>query len=174
MKSFARQNVRRAGATMAIAAAVLSATGCGYIHQQPTTIHYSASDGVQADVADAKFRNVMVIAKDKNSPGRLLGTVVNSSDKELSLTIDTGEAQAEVKVPAKGEVRFEKQETLLNPVGKAPGELLKDTKISSGSQSTTANIPVLDGTLDEYQQYLPNLADSNSSTSEPSSSASHS
>ncbi|MCT1368488.1 hypothetical protein [uncultured Kocuria sp.] len=165
MKSFARQNVRRAGVTMALAAAVLSATGCGYIHQQPTTIHYAASDGVQANVADAKFRNVMVIAKDKNSPGRLLGTVVNSSDQDLTLTIDTGDAKADVKVPANGEVRFEQKETLLKPVGKAPGELLENTKISSGAQSTTANIPVLDGTLDEYKQYLPNLAETSSSPS---------
>ena len=107
----------------------------------------------------------MVIAKDKNSPGRLLGTVVNSSDKDLTLTIDTGDAKADVKVPANGEVRFEQKETLLKPVGKAPGELLENTKISSGAQSTTANIPVLDGTLDEYKQYLPNLAETSSSPS---------
>lgn len=164
MKSFGRQNVKRAGATAAIAVAVLSATaGCGYIHEQPTTIHYAASDGVHANVADAEFRNLMVIAKDKNSAGRLLGTIINSSDKEMNVTIDTGDATASVKVPADGKVQLEKQETLLKPVGKVPGETLEDTKLSVGPQSTTSNVPVLDGTLDEYQQYMPNLADTHPS-----------
>lgn len=175
MKSCARQYVKRAGATAAIAAAVLSATGCGYIHQQPTTIHYAASDGVHANVADAEFRNLMVIAKDKDSAGRLLGTIINSSDQELNVMISAGNATASVTVPANGKVQLEKKETLLNPVGKAPGELLEDTKLAAGPQSTTANIPVLDGTLEEYKQYMPNLAETQSSHSaSPSSSESSS
>ncbi|WP_129360513.1 MULTISPECIES: hypothetical protein [Micrococcaceae] len=173
MKSFARQNVKRAGATVAIAAAVLSATGCGYIHQQPTTIHYAASDGVHANVADAEFRNLMVIAKDKDSAGRLLGTIINSSDQDMDVRIDTGNATASVSVPANGKVQLEQKETILDPVSKAPGELLDGTKLSVGSQSTTANVPVLDGTLDEYKEYMPNLAETQSSSSaSPSSSQS--
>lgn len=155
-----RSGARRIGATAALAAAVLTATaGCGYIHQQPTTFHYDASDGVSANVGDIRVRNIMVVTNDAESEGRLLGTVLNGADREATVTVDTGKATARIEVPANSEVHLEDDETLVDPAGVLPGKMLEGTKISVGGQSTTTDVPVLNGALDEYRQYIPGGSD---------------
>lgn len=168
MKSSARHTIQRAGAAVALGAALLSATGCGYFYKQPTTIHYAASDGVNTDVgSDVKVRNVMVIAKDQDSPGRLLGTVTNDSDQDLTLKVDTGDATADITVGADKTVHLETLEgsetPLLKKAGAKPGMTLEHTSFTAGNHSSTANVPVLDGTLEEYKDYMPNLSEQQSS-----------
>lgn len=151
-----RQGIRRAGATAALAAAVLSTTaGCGYIQEQPTTFHYDASDGISANVGSIKGRNLMVITNDAESDGRLLGTFLNDSDKDVTVTLDAGKSSASVKVKANSETHLEDDETLLSPAGTAPGKNIENARISVGSQSTQTDIPVLDGALPEYKEYVP-------------------
>lgn len=165
MKFAASTTLKRAGAGVALAAAMLSATGCGYIYKQPTTINYAPSDGVKTDVKDVHLRNIMLIAENKDSDGRVLGTIVNNGSDEATVKFAFTSGTKSVTVPAGKTVRLEDNahKFIVSPAGEDPGKLLSDTKISVGSDTSTINIPVLDGTLDEYQEYLPNAASSDAS-----------
>lgn len=171
MKFAASSTLKRAGASVALTVALLSATGCGYIYHQPTTIHYAASDGVNADVADVDFRNIMVIAENKDSNGRILGTILNNGDKDATVEMHFATGTKTLTVPAKQEVRLEDDahKIIVSPAGEAPGMMLEGTKVSVGSDSTSINVPVLDGTLEEYKQYLPNAASADASATSPAS-----
>ncbi len=162
MKSTATTTLKRAGAAVALSAALLSATGCGYIYQQPTTIVYSASDGVMQDLATLKLRNIMVISSGSSEPGRLLGTVLNTGDSDATLEIAFPSGTKTVNVPANSEIRFEeeKNKVVLSSTGAAPGMVLKGVKTSAAGQKGELDIPVLDGTLEDYRPYLPNAAES--------------
>ena len=157
--SLARQPLRRVGAAGALGLSLLAVTGCGYIHSQPTLIQYDASDGVSADFGDVEARNIFVVANDAESEGRLLGALVNTGDQDVTVTIDTGEATAEVELPAGGEVRFDQEETLVDPAGVLPGKMLMGTTFSDGRNEATADVPVLDGALEEYREYIPGGSD---------------
>ncbi|WP_129660730.1 hypothetical protein [Rothia halotolerans] len=159
MKSYARKNVKRAGATAAIAAALLTATGCGYIHDQPTKISYDASDGVSASVGDVEANNLLVVTNAAQDEGRLLGGMVNNGERDASVEIDTGEATVQVRVPADSEVDLSEQEALVDPAGAEPGALLFGTELKSEGATTSIDMPVLDGALEQYAPFVPGGSD---------------
>ena len=167
---FATSTLKRAGAGAALAVALLSATGCGYIHHQPTTIHYAASDGVNADVADIDLRNIMVIAENEKSDGRVLGSIINNGKNDVTVDFNFESGAKSVTVKPGETVRLEDDahKLIVSPSGANPGLTLENTKVTAGSDNTTMNIPVLDGTLEEYAPYLPNAASAESSAASTS------
>lgn len=175
MKFAASTSLKRTGAVVAIGAALLSATACGPValDQQPTTIVYSASDGVMADLGDVKLRNIMVISSGENDPGRLLGTILNTGDSSATVTLKFDSGDETLTIAAGQEVRFEDSanQLIVTPTGANPGMMLMGTEVTSGSETASMDIPVLDGTLDEYEPYLPKAA-SASATSTASASES--
>ena len=181
MKNTASLTVKRASALVAIAGALLATTGCTYTNQPATTIVYSASDGQMANLLgennqqDIQLRNIMVIAADEASQGRVLGTILNQTEEDATVTLAFPTKTLTVEVPAGQEVRLENDENelLLAEAGANPGLLLKDVEVSSNVTSSTAtfNVPVLDGTLEEYAPYLPTAAVTPSATETASSNA---
>lgn len=179
MKNTASVTVKRASALVAIAGALLATTGCTYTNQPATTIVYSASDGQMANLLgennqqDIQLRNIMVIAADEASQGRMLGTILNQTEEDATVTLAFPTETLTVEIPAGQEVRLENDENelLLAEAGANPGLLLKDVEVSSNvTSSTTAfNVPVLDGTLEEYAPYLPTAAVTPSATETASS-----
>ena len=159
MKSYARKNVTRAGATAALAAALLTATGCGYIHDQPTKISYDASDGVSASVGDIEANNLLVVTNAAQDEGRILGGLVNNGERDAALQIDTGEATARIQVPANSEVDLSDREVLVDPTGAEPGALLFGTELRSADSTTSIDMPVLDGALEQYAPFVPGGSD---------------
>lgn len=167
--------LKRVAASALIGVAALGTSACGYIYQQPTTIIYSASDGQRANLLDEKqkeviqLRNIMVIAQDADSAGRLLGTVLNQGEKDATVTLAFPQETLTLEVPAGKEIRLEEEanELLLEKAGAAPGLLLENVKVSADtvSETTSFNVPVLDGALEEYAPYLPNLASAAASAS---------
>lgn len=115
----------------------------------------------------------MVIAADEASQGRVLGTILNQTEEDATVTLAFPTETLTVEVPAGQEVRLENDENelLLAEAGANPGLLLKDVEVSSNvTSSTTAfNVPVLDGTLEEYAPYLPTAAVTPSATETASS-----
>ncbi|MGV3016654.1 hypothetical protein [Rothia sp. 88186D007BW] len=171
MKNTASMTLKRVSALAAIAGAMLATTGCTYTNQPATTIVYSASDGQMVNLIgengqqDIQLRNIMVIAADETSQGRLLGTILNQTEEDATVTLAFPTETLTLKIPAGQEVRLEddKNQLLLDKAGVAPGLLLKDVEVSSTVTpgTETFNVPVLDGTLEEYAPYLPTTAASN-------------
>ncbi|MDO5618045.1 DUF4179 domain-containing protein [Kocuria sp.] len=156
MNIAARKKVKMAGLCAAVVAATLSVTGCSYINPQATTMAYSPGDGIVEEMDQVSLNNILIVAESENDPGRLLGTVVNKTDEDLTLTVTTDQASAEIEVPANGETRLEDSdnETLLDPAGAQPG-LMVETTFDTGSTELTKSVPILDHTFPRYAEYIP-------------------
>lgn len=160
MKNAARKKLQHFGLGAAAAAALLTATGCGYVSPQATADEYAPSDGIQAELGDVSVRNLMILAEDENSEGRVIGTVINDSAEPATLTIDADGATAEVEVPANGQVMLEKAEPVtIDQAGAMPG-LMVETELEADGQSSTQSVPVLDHTYPRYASLMPGGAPS--------------
>ena len=153
------QRGKLAMATAALGIGLLSVTGCGYTNPQATGMEYAASDGTQANVGPLQLRNMMIISGAEDKPGRVIGAVYNTSAEDVTLTI-LGAAGAQTQVPVKPNsytlLNDSTDEAILSTTGGAPGSLV-EVSISEDAtnQDTKFKVPVLDGTISDYQQYLP-------------------
>ncbi|MDP5226689.1 MULTISPECIES: hypothetical protein [Arthrobacter] len=148
---------KRALAAAAMGVGLLAATtACSATSPQQTTHQYAASDGVNAQFADLKIRNAMVVSDGEKNPGRLLGTIFNGSASDVVVTVNGAEgSQTQVRVKANNEVSLDAGDpAVLSTTGAKPGALV-DLKFSGEGQNLTVQVPVLDGTIKEYRPFLP-------------------
>lgn len=167
--------VQRISLIAAIGLGALSATGCSYINPQATTMTISPSDGVRADLGKLELRNMMVVSNGKDQPGRVLGAVFNTSESPITLTINGSAGSQTQLVVAPGTPAYlttESDASILSTVAGTPGtiETLKLTQTGPGDQTLSMGVPVMDGTLKEYQHYVPTAMPSE--TASPSGTAS--
>ncbi|WP_425256449.1 MULTISPECIES: hypothetical protein [unclassified Pseudarthrobacter] len=146
-------------ATAALGISLLSVAGCGYINPQQTTHQYSSSDGIRADVGPLQLRNILIVSTGGDEPGRVIGAVYNSSSEDVKLTITGAEgSETQIPVPAKSHTLLNESadEAILDTTGDIPGSLV-DVKVVEDATNVeqTVRVPVVDGTLPEYQPYLP-------------------
>ena len=180
MRSTAMNRAQRG--KLALTAAALGASlltaGCGYITPQQTSHQYSASDGIRADLGPLQLRNILIVSKGENEPGRLIGAVYNSSSKDVKLTVNGAKgSQTEVPVKANGYTLLNQDSdaAVLSTTGGKPGSLVELKVSENGTNvSNTVKVPVLDATLKEYKDYLPTPSASETSSSSASPSASSS
>lgn len=160
MRNTAMNRVQRgklAMAAVAIGAGLLSVTGCGYINAQQTSHQYAASDGVKADLGSLQLRNMMIVSTAEDKPGRVIGAVFNQSSSDATLVINGANgAQTSIPVKAKSQTYLNEDSdaAILSTSGGKPGSLVT-VSISTGSDSAKLQVPVMDGSLVEYQKYLP-------------------
>ncbi|MFN3865620.1 MAG: hypothetical protein ACK4MD_02780 [Demequina sp.] len=141
----------------AIAVAALVLAGCSYVNPITTQQNYAASDGVQMIGGDFDALNLMVITAGQGEPAVLLGALHNPSadDIEVEISFDAQTATS-VSVPGGSTVQL----TPLDGVevtGTAPvmPGLLVEVGFATGANGFfTTEVPVLDGTLSEYQPVL--------------------
>ncbi|MFJ2619632.1 hypothetical protein [Glutamicibacter sp. NPDC087344] len=148
---------RRIAASLAVAALAFGVTSCGAINEQSTATDYAASDGINVDVADAEVRNLMFVTNAEATEARLIGTVVNSSDSDLNLQIKAANATpVTVSVPAEGEIKLEDDanETVISNLNVAAGRHA-DTQFTASGTTVDFSVPVVDGTLAEYRDFVP-------------------
>ncbi|MFL4475915.1 hypothetical protein ACIPVK_18125 [Paeniglutamicibacter sp. MACA_103] len=147
---------RRVVAAAALAMLSLGVTSCGAINEQATTFQYAASDGIVLNVGALEVRNLMLVTKSATDKARLIGSVVNSTDKPATLDLTLASGSVSIKVPAKSVLNLEKPENekTVPSAGVLPGAQAKAT-LAVGSGSQDVGIPVVDGTLEEYREYVP-------------------
>ena len=154
---------RRFFAPLALAAAVITgASGCTLSAEIANLQPYDPSDGVSADVGDLALRNILLIKNDQGD-ANLVMTVVNNSGENVSLNVQfdgvgsrTTESLAIADFPARTRIGDVPEDGIimrspdlemggLFPVyfeyGAYPGELVL--------------VPVLDGSLAEYELLVP-------------------
>ncbi|MCF8549818.1 MAG: hypothetical protein K9G09_02850 [Pontimonas sp.] len=154
---------RRFFAPLVLAAAVITGTtGCTLSAEIATMKEYDPSDGVGADIGDLALRNILLISNDAGE-ANLVMTVVNTSGDDVTLNVQFDDGSARItqslELPAVPErtrigdnpsagVLVSGPELIvggLYPVyfeyGNVPGELVF--------------VPVLDGTLPEYELLVP-------------------
>lgn len=146
---------RRIAASLALAGLALGVTSCGTINQQATTASYAPSDGIVENVGDAKVRNLMLVTDAEHNEARFIGSIVNGTDTSVSLSIDVASTDiVEFTVGANGALKLEDEEFSVSGLGIGPGEHAPATMVSGG-ESIETTIPVVDGTLEEYRDFVP-------------------
>ena len=156
MMTAQKNRARRAVAAAALAVLALGVTSCGAINPQATSMQYAASDGIILDVADLEVRNLMFVTKSANDEARVLGSVVNNTATAQTLELKLATGSVSIPVAAKSVVKLEDDanKVLLTSTGVIPGEQAQTT-VLAGSDSATAFVPVVDGVLEEYRQFVP-------------------
>lgn len=133
----------------------LGISGCSLAPQ--STTHNPPSDGIVEDLGPVLLRNILIVGRDDETAGRLIGTVFNTGDEPVDLSISAGDASTSITIQGQGEVRFEDEtadDASLEGLVDLPGSLIAvDFRIES--EDATFNVPVLDGTLPEYREYVP-------------------
>lgn len=145
----------------AIGIGAMAFTGCSAINQQSTTMQVTLSDGVNLNMGQLEMRNVLIISEAAGAPGNIVGTFYNSSDSDITLTLNGSQgAQADVTVaPGTPTVlSVDSARVELDPVSEAPGAVEKLKLSTSAGESKELTVPVLDGTLAEYKQMVPTAA----------------
>lgn len=154
----------RIASSIALAAAIaLGASGCTLIAPQATLIPYAPSDGIDVTVDGVNVRNLMLIADETGENFNVVFSSVNLTDEERDLTITfTGEgsqtAKAEFTIPT-GNTRFGNPDGAEVPVlvsipGLEPGQTVDAYLKTANSSEQQQYIPVLDGELGEYKDYV--------------------
>jgi len=143
-----------------LAAVLLS--GCTFTAEIANLEPYDPSDGVGATLDDVTIRNAMLITSD-GGEANLVMTVINESGEDTELVVQFGEGEsrqtATLVLPAQPE---------LTQVGTSLDNQLvvEDADLIAGAlfpvyfqhgvvQGEQLNVPVLDGTLPEYELLVP-------------------
>ncbi len=166
------QRAQRLSLIAALGIGALAFTGCTAINPQSTTMIYSASDGVRLDLGKMELRNVLIISEAAGEAGRVTGSFYNQSDSDITLTF-SGTAGSQTEITVKPGVpvilNSENDAATLSTVEQPPGSVESIQLRTSGAESNTATlqVPILDGTLQEYKDLVPTTAPSSEATSMP-------
>ncbi|WP_425955999.1 hypothetical protein [Xylanimonas sp. McL0601] len=143
-------------AALIAAAGVLALSACA---PAMTINPYSPSDGTRVDVTDAlRGVNLLVVAVAQGGSGAVEGALVNRTDESqtFTLTVD-GASPVRVTVDPAQTVTLGTdggEDVVLDTVAEAPGSYL-DASLDVAGQSKDFKLPVLDGTLPEYEGAVP-------------------
>lgn len=154
----------RIASSIALAAALaLGATGCSLIAPQGTLEPYAPSDGRDISTKNVDVRNIMLVADETGENFNVVFSAVNRSGSTQQLTINfvgagSASASAEFDIPT-GNTRFgnpdgEQTPVLVSLPGLAAGATVTAYFQAAGSPEVEYKVPVLDGTLAEYRDYV--------------------
>lgn len=142
-------------------ALALMAAGCSAVNPITTQQAYDASDGMSVEVGDVRGLNLLVVTEAEGSPAVLLGAFTNPTDETVTVVVSLGDADgAPVEVPAGATVVLGGQDAETSVTGTAPaapGRIASVTLATDGTGAVEALVPVVDGTLPEYQEELAGL-----------------
>ncbi|MBG6085201.1 hypothetical protein [Zhihengliuella flava] len=147
---------RRVLATAALAVATLSAAGCGAINDQATTDEYAPSDGVMFTAGDLEVRNLMLVTNSADEEARVLGSLVNDSADAARVNLQVDGSSVSIEVPAESVTKLEDDanKTVVPSAGEEPGALAT-VNVTVNGTAQEEPVPVVNGALSEYRQYLP-------------------
>ncbi len=146
----------------AAAVTVLALTGCTFFTPVATMKPYDPSDGVGTEIGELAIRNVLLIANDSNE-ATLVMTVVNNAEDDIVLNLQYGDADVRVTESvtlAGGQSRTRVGDDPVTTI------VVSDPTLTVGAlfplyaeygdvPGEVILVPVLDGTLLEYELYVP-------------------
>jgi hypothetical protein len=149
----------RAAAAAAIAALViLGVSACAPI---ASLKHYDPSDGVSTTVGQVKVLNALVLSK-SGKDGNLLFSAYNPTSELIQLNVQYGASADRTTVhaalPPDTTTNFgygKKGQFLLSGIDVKPGSLAHVYFQYGDEEGSQLTIPVLDGSLPQYQNLLP-------------------
>ena len=139
----------------------IALAGCNFFTPQTTLKPYDASDGVSGKVGEVAILSALVLSDDGVS-GNLVFSAVNSSDKDVTLTVQYPSngtpTDIELDVPAASTGNFgfgDYGQVFLTDIDTQPGAVMPIYFQYGDAQGQQLGVPVLDGTLAQYSDLLP-------------------
>lgn len=120
----------------------------------PDEDHYAIAVGSNKDFAGLELRSIFIVTSGENEPGRILGTIFNKTDENIDLVIGDRDDELPLSIPDGGKVEFQDSPTVLNSTEARPGART-DLTIEAQGNTTSFDVAVLDGTLEQYAPYVP-------------------
>lgn len=158
MNARAAMSIVLAGVTAAVLA------GCGFVTPIATQFQYDPSDGVSTAVGDVTVQNVLVLTED-GEDGNLLFTAVNHSESSVDLglqyLVDGTKVDLTLELDAKSSTNFgfgDDGQLLLEGIDTPAGSLIALYFQYGNEVGSQIDVPVLDGSLEQYTPYLPTPA----------------
>lgn len=146
-------------APVGILTAALVVSGCSPVL---TNRPYAASDGVRvewSEQAQVRGENLMLLAAESGGEARLLGGLTNGGSEAAAIELGfVGGEATTVEVPADSTVLLTGQgesDIVLAAVPEGPGATVPMVFMTAEQGSVTVEVPVLDGTLEEYSDLVP-------------------
>lgn len=132
-------------------AAVLPVTGCT---PPPAEDHYAVAVGSNTDFAGLELRSVFIVTAAENAPGRVLGTIFNTTGEEVTLVMGDRDDQLPVSIPGVGKVGFDVVQVVLRSTEAPPGART-DLTLQANGETAELGVAVVDGTLEQHAPFVP-------------------
>lgn len=155
---------RAVASVVLVGALVAGTTGCTFFTRQVTQEAYDPGDGVSATVGDISIDNALAISDDGENANLIL-TLSNSGDTTRKVLLQyesDGEKTDVFQFVGAGEtvsLGDPEPRIPLNGIGTDPGALLPLYVQYGKETGKTVLVPVLDGSLPEYQDLVPEPAE---------------
>lgn len=120
----------------------------------PDEDRYAIAVGSDKDFAGLEMRSIFIVTAAENEPGRVLGTIFNKTDENIELIIGDSDDELPVNIPAGGKVEFQDLPIVLSSTEARPGARA-DLTVEAMGDTTSFDVAVLDGTLEQYAPYVP-------------------
>jgi hypothetical protein len=152
--------VRKLAAVAVAASVAFGTAGCTFMSPIATQNAYQPGDGTNANLGSSvtgiAIRNFVYLVNASGS-GALIGSLVNQSAKDATVTIAAGAESWSTKIPAGAKFDFGYNgASPLNFAQKAAAGTLTVIDFSDDSgNKVELKIPVLDGTFSEYAGLVP-------------------
>jgi hypothetical protein len=150
----------RIAATFALSASIaLIVTGCGFITPQATTDDYTPSDGTAATIGSLKVLNALIISADGEN-GNLVAGFANQGTERITVSLQwEGGDGTEDRTVTVGAGEFKNIGTdevfELEGIDAELGSLFPVFVQHGDETGKQMLVPVLDNSLEEYQDLLP-------------------
>ncbi|TNM59299.1 hypothetical protein FHN55_21435 [Streptomyces sp. NP160] len=161
---------RRALAASALALASLTAaTGCTYTNAQQTAESYAPGAAAAVTLGTVHVAGLFV-ATDDEGLASLVARIVNSGDDAVDVQIDgTGDASSlsgtfAVQPATTYDVGPAGEQQVQSSSFGTPAGQVVTMRVSAGGDTQELAVPVLDGTLEQYAQYVPTPTPTSSPT----------
>ncbi|MFD4421848.1 hypothetical protein ACFWN7_10125 [Agromyces sp. NPDC058484] len=150
------RNRSRLGAVVVGVALAVGLGGCSFVTAPPVPFddREAVAVGTNMDVGEIKIRSLLLVTTGEGQPGRFLGSIFNPTDAAVEVTIADDDDSVTVTVPARDVLGFDEEETVIDSVAEIPGSYTPVTVTAEGVE-VEDRIPVVDGSLDWYQPYVP-------------------
>lgn len=149
---------RRAVAARALALPVIlgiSLTGCSSGYADPKGAELAGTDGQvnQVEIADLRLTTFA-----EGEPAQFLGVLANQSAAPLEMTFTDDDDETSVTVPANSTLDLGDAPTVFETADVQPGTIMT-VMITVASDEEAVELPVVDGTVDQYGDIVPNDAE---------------
>ena len=148
-----RPAVTRALALPTVLGITLTACSSGYA--EPKGAELAGTDGQvnQIEIADLRLTTFA-----EGEPAQFLGILANQSAAPLEMTFTDDDDESSVTVPANSTLDLGEAPTVFETADVQPGTIMT-VMISVASDEEAVELPVVDGTVDQYGDIVPDDAE---------------